>query len=80
MFRDGKNLTNTPGWCNLVHMKDKIKEPKGTIRSSISFPRNVYSSLEEIALVRRVSLAWVVRDAVEIYLKGQKEEKNVKNV
>jgi hypothetical protein len=56
------------------------KEPKDIIRSSISFSRSTYSSLEEIALRKRVSLAWVVRDAVESYLKGKKGEKNVKNI
>jgi metal-responsive CopG/Arc/MetJ family transcriptional regulator len=59
-------------------MKDKGNISKSTVRSSISFSQTVYTSLEEIALEKRVSLAWVVRDAVETYLKGQKEGKNVK--
>jgi len=61
-------------------MANKIKGSKDTIRSSISFSQNIYNSLEEIALEKKVSLAWVVRDAVETYLKGQKEKGNVKNV
>jgi len=61
-------------------MADRIKGSKGTIRSSISFSRDIYSSLEEIAYEKKVSLAWVVREAVETYLKGQKGGKNVKNV
>jgi metal-responsive CopG/Arc/MetJ family transcriptional regulator len=61
-------------------MENRIKSSKVKIRSSISFPQNTYASLEEIALEKKVSLAWVVRDAVEVYLKGQKEGKNVKNV
>ena len=61
-------------------MVNKIRGAKGTIRSSISFPHNIYTSLEEIALEKKVFLAWVVRDAVETYLKWQKEGKNVRNV
>jgi hypothetical protein len=43
---------------------------KGTslIRASISFPPNLYKSLEEIAKEKKVSLAWVVRDAAEKYI------------
>jgi metal-responsive CopG/Arc/MetJ family transcriptional regulator len=61
-------------------MANKIKGSNSTIRSSISFSQNIYNSLEEIALEKKVSLAWVVRDAVETYLKRLKEKRNVKNV
>ena len=60
-------------------MANKIKGSEGTIRSSISFPQSIYTSLEEVALEKKVSLAWVVRDAVEIYLQEQKERKKSKN-
>lgn len=39
-----------------------------TIRASISFPRELYQTLEDIARRRKVSLAWVVRDATEQYI------------
>ena len=42
-----------------------------TIRASISFPELQYLELERIARSQRVSLAWVVRDAVEEYLKNR---------
>lgn len=38
------------------------------IRASISFPRELYQTLEEIARQKKVSLAWVVRDAAEQYV------------
>ena len=60
-------------------MANKIKGSKGSIRSSISFPQNIYTDLEEIALEKKVSLAWVVREAVEVYLEGEKDKKNAKN-
>lgn len=39
-----------------------------TVRASISFPEDQYSELERIAEQQRVSLAWVVREAVQTYL------------
>lgn len=37
-------------------------------RASVSFPSNVYGTLEAIARRKKVSLAWVVRDAAEKYV------------
>ena len=38
------------------------------VRATISFPLNVYETLEAIAKQKKVSLAWVVREAAEKYL------------
>jgi predicted DNA-binding protein len=38
------------------------------VRTSISFPPEVYETLEMIAKEKKVSLAWVVREAVENYI------------
>lgn len=43
-----------------------------SIRASISFPAELYATLEAIAKQKRVSLAWVVRDAAEGYITHQK--------
>jgi hypothetical protein len=40
----------------------------GTVRATISFPPDVYETLEGIAKEKKVSLAWVVREAVEEYI------------
>jgi metal-responsive CopG/Arc/MetJ family transcriptional regulator len=37
------------------------------IRASVSFPSDLYESLEEIARHKKVSLAWVIREAAERY-------------
>jgi len=42
-----------------------------TIRASVSIPKKQYEMLEHIAQKKKVSLAWVVRDAVDAYLKKQ---------
>lgn len=42
-----------------------------TIRTSISFPEEQYLVLERIATENKVSLAWVVRDAIDGYLKSR---------
>lgn len=41
-----------------------------TVRASISFPADVYAELERIADEKKVSLAWVVRDAAEQYIRA----------
>jgi metal-responsive CopG/Arc/MetJ family transcriptional regulator len=61
-------------------MVSKAKRTLDKVRSSISFPQDIYTDLEKIAYKKKVSLAWVVRDAVEIYLKEQREGKNVQNI
>ncbi|MGA3934941.1 ribbon-helix-helix domain-containing protein [Ralstonia nicotianae] len=39
-----------------------------TVRASVSFPEDQYAELESIAKEQHVSLAWVVRQAVQSYL------------
>jgi hypothetical protein len=40
-------------------------------RASVSFPPEVYRSLEDLAAKKKVSIAWIVREAVEKYLVDQ---------
>ncbi|MBP6899371.1 MAG: ribbon-helix-helix protein, CopG family [Burkholderiaceae bacterium] len=40
-------------------------------RASVTFPANLYAELERIAEDKKVSVAWVVRDAVEKYVEAQ---------
>ena len=46
----------------------KPQETGASVRATISFPPEVYESLEGIAKQKKVSLAWVVREATEQYL------------
>lgn len=39
-----------------------------TARTSVSLPAEHYAELEQIAVQNRVSVAWVIRDAVDRYL------------
>jgi metal-responsive CopG/Arc/MetJ family transcriptional regulator len=39
-----------------------------TARASISFPAELYDALERIATEKKVSVAWVVREAVSEYV------------
>lgn len=45
-----------------------VNTPEASVRASISFPRELYQTLEDIARQKKVSLAWVVRDAAEHYV------------
>lgn len=46
----------------------KAGHDPSSVRASISFPKELYRRLEDLAREKKVSLAWVVRDAVEGYL------------
>lgn len=43
----------------------------GMVRASSSYPRELYEMLEEIAWEKKVSIAWVMRDAAEKYVRGK---------
>ena len=42
-----------------------------TTRASVSFPCELYDTLERIAKEKKVSVAWIVRDAAEKYIGEQ---------
>jgi hypothetical protein len=55
-------------------MRRRLRRPRAlppTTRVSVSFPTNVYEELERIAGAKRVSLAWVVREATAKYVADQ---------
>jgi metal-responsive CopG/Arc/MetJ family transcriptional regulator len=49
----------------------KPENDAASVRATITFPPDLYATLEEIAKQKKVSLAWVVRDAAEQYLAGK---------
>jgi hypothetical protein len=51
---DGRGIMKTPS--------------AAAVRASISFPPDVYETLGVIAREKKVSLAWVVREAAEKYI------------
>jgi predicted transcriptional regulator len=42
-----------------------------SVRATISFSPDLYETLEDLAKQRKVSLAWIVRDATEKYIAEQ---------
>ena len=40
-------------------------------RASVSFPPELYKTLEELAKKKKVSIAWVIRDAAEQYVAAE---------
>ena len=42
-------------------------------RASVTFPPEIYSTLEAIAKSKKVSVAWVVRDAIDKYLSEEQK-------
>ena len=53
-----------------VTAKQHTSAKEGT-RASVTFPADLYAELERIAEEKKVSVAWVVRDAVEKYVEAQ---------
>jgi hypothetical protein len=61
-------------------MSSKMTQKKSTntqrdswVRASISFPPNLYVDLAKLAKQKKVSLAWVVREAAEKYVAVEQE-------
>lgn len=49
--------------------KDQKKESRrAQVRATISFPSDVYANLNIIAREKKVSFAWVIRDAADMYI------------
>lgn len=65
-----RQITNPSERCAQKVMKVTDESP---IRASISFPPDLYRTLEELARRKKVSVAWVVRDAAEQYLANQSQ-------
>ena len=48
-------------------------ETASSVRASISFPPDTYEMLKRLAKKKKVSLAWIVRDAVDGYVAEHRE-------
>jgi hypothetical protein len=60
-------------WCNVVQMAKQenpgpVHKPESSLRLSVTLSSELHSSLERIAKRKKVSLAWVVREAAEKYV------------
>ena len=60
-----------PRMAKRVKAANKKVLSTARVRVTISFPPDMHGTLEQIAKDKKVSLAWVVREAVDTYL-GEK--------
>ncbi len=71
-------------WCNVLHphpllltMPNHAKpasnahDAQKSIRTSVSLPPDLHDTLERMAKDKKVSVAWVIRDAAEKYVSEQ---------
>ena len=57
---------------SMVPRKPNDSKPSGKMpRVSVSFPPELYKTLEQLAKKKKVSTAWVVREAAEKYVADQ---------
>jgi hypothetical protein len=62
-------------WCGMKTEEGSVSQSGRSVeRLSISLAATEKASLEKIAADKKVSLAWVVRDAVSQYLKSEGRE------
>lgn len=52
-------------------MAKKPEDAVKSVRSTVSIPADQHEELQRIADRKKVSLAWVVRDAIEQYLAAE---------
>lgn len=57
-------------------MSPRKTSKEATVRASISLPESHYDKLYELATQKRVSIAWIVRDAIEQYVAGASSVEN----
>jgi len=50
--------------------KQPARQSRAT-RASVSLPPDIYKTLQDIAKQKKVSVAWVIRDAAEKYIAEQ---------
>ncbi|KWV16356.1 MULTISPECIES: hypothetical protein [Xanthomonas] len=55
----------------IAEASDERSKNDQSLRASVSFPPELYRHLEQIAAQKKVSLAWVIRDASEKYVAEQ---------
>jgi len=51
--------------------QEKQSSEKPTVRTTVSVPRQDYYELEVLAERKKVSVAWVVREAIDRYLHSE---------
>jgi hypothetical protein len=51
-----------------ANRKERTPVEGTTVRATISFPSEIYQTLEDMARQKKVSLAWIVREASEQYI------------
>jgi metal-responsive CopG/Arc/MetJ family transcriptional regulator len=56
--------------CMAARLRMRSDE-KETRRTSVSLPSELHRQLEQIAKLKKVSLAWVIRDAAEVYVEDK---------
>ena len=57
----------------MIKKKPNTSKSKGTAmpRASVTFPPELYKNLEDLAKKKKVSIAWVVREAAEQYVAAE---------
>ena len=55
----------------LATRSTKLQDQHKSVRTSVSLPSDLHDTLERLAKGKKVSVAWVIRDAAEKYVSEQ---------
>lgn len=58
--------------------RTRIVKTPAALRASVSFPPEIYRTLQQIAKQKKVSVAWVMRDAADKYIAEQRRMSNAR--
>lgn len=58
-------------WCIVVKRQSDAAADPGIVRLSVTIPADDYADIKRAAERKRVSIAWIVRDALSQYLREQ---------
>lgn len=77
-------VRRAPHWCKVVRIfrgqipmvagakrATKARAASKSVRMSVSLPRELHETLSEMAKGKKVTVAWVIRDAAEKYVGDQ---------
>lgn len=56
---------------NHTKQTPKPQDPHKSVRTSVSLPPELHDTLERLAKGKKVSVAWIIRDAAEKYVAEQ---------
>jgi predicted DNA-binding ribbon-helix-helix protein len=56
------------GFTGMPKIDEQADDQRSSVRTTVTLPKDNYTELEKLAELKKVSVAWVIREAVDRYL------------